>query len=142
MARELNDDQVDHIRALLEGEGKIQAIKVYREITGCSLAEAKGDVERIESAQSLNSDELKGSSLDRVKSALASGNKIEAIKRHREATGSGLKEAKEAVEAMIASGDVKWDKDRAHAKATSRGCGAMFLLAVGLAIALGVIWPG
>ena len=47
MARELNDDQVDHIRELLEGEGKIQAIKVYREITGSSLAEAKGDVERI-----------------------------------------------------------------------------------------------
>ena len=81
MAQELNDDQVDHIRALLEGEGKIQAIKVYREMTGCSLAEAKEDVERIESGQPPGSDGLGGGSLERVKSALASGNKIEAIKR-------------------------------------------------------------
>jgi ribosomal protein L7/L12 len=35
-----------------------------------------------------------------VKAQLRKGNKIEAIKIYREATGLGLKEAKEAVEAL------------------------------------------
>jgi ribosomal protein L7/L12 len=39
-----------------------------------------------------------------VEQALRNGNKIEAIKLFREATGVGLKEAKEAVEAMEAQG--------------------------------------
>ena len=38
--------------------------------------------------------------MDAVRAALRRGNKIEAIKLYREATGSGLKEAKDAVEAM------------------------------------------
>ncbi len=35
-----------------------------------------------------------------IRRLLAAGKKIEAIKRYREATGLGLKEAKDAVEAM------------------------------------------
>jgi|GEM_PF-1277782 len=41
-----------------------------------------------------------GDPLQAVREQLERGNKIEAIRLYREATGSGLKEAKEAVEAM------------------------------------------
>lgn len=37
-----------------------------------------------------------------IQSALRAGNKIEAIKRYREKTGLGLKEAKDAIDAMAA----------------------------------------
>ncbi len=36
----------------------------------------------------------------RILEALQQGNKIEAIKRYRELTGAGLKESKEAIEAI------------------------------------------
>jgi hypothetical protein len=42
--------------------------------------------------------ELSGEALAKVEAALARGNKIEAIKIYREATGSGLAEAKAAIE--------------------------------------------
>lgn len=41
--------------------------------------------------------------LDAIKAEIAAGNKIEAIKLYRDATGAGLAEAKEAVE-LIAAG--------------------------------------
>lgn len=40
--------------------------------------------------------------MERVRAALRDGNKIEAIKLYRELTGVGLKDAKDAVEAMEA----------------------------------------
>jgi hypothetical protein len=42
--------------------------------------------------------ELSSEAVGRVEAALAKGNKIEAIKIYREATGLGLKESKEAIE--------------------------------------------
>jgi ribosomal protein L7/L12 len=41
---------------------------------------------------------------DEIRQLLASGNKIAAIKRYREATGAGLAEAKVAVESLEAGG--------------------------------------
>lgn len=41
---------------------------------------------------------------DQIRELLASGNKIAAIKRYREATGVGLAEAKSAVESLEAGG--------------------------------------
>ncbi len=43
---------------------------------------------------------------EELRELLAAGNKMQAIKRYREETGSGLKEAKEAVEALTAGGEV------------------------------------
>ena len=43
---------------------------------------------------------------EEVRQLLTSGNKIQAMKRYREETGTGLAEAKEAVEALAAGGEV------------------------------------
>lgn len=39
--------------------------------------------------------------MEQIVESLRQGNKIEAIKEYRELTGSGLKESKEAIEALI-----------------------------------------
>lgn len=43
---------------------------------------------------------------EELRQLLASGHKIQAIKRYREETGSGLAEAKEGVESLAAGGEV------------------------------------
>ena len=68
-----------------------------------------------------------------ITDCLLAGRKIEAIKIYREATGVGLKEAKEAIDALAASLREKYPDRFPAAKA---GCGAMiaaglFVLAFG-----------
>ena len=73
--------------------------------------------------------------LDAITAALRAGNKIEAIKLHREATGFGLKESKEEVEAIEASLRTKFPEQFPAKPAAGKGClGVLvFGLATGLA---------
>lgn len=75
--------------------------------------------------------------LERVREAIRSGQKIEAIKIYREVTGLGLKEAKGAVERLIASGPDGYGSQRDSGGAghgavkSSSGCGAVLLVGFG-----------
>ena len=63
---------------------------------------------------------------EEVRAALASRRKIEAIKIYREATGLGLKESKEAVEAMqrgAAPANSSGPPSPSRPGVESRGCG-------------------
>lgn len=96
-----NQPLPDAVIDALQNGHTIEAIKLLRSATGLGLKEAKDVIDRYQSgnplthtaADSIN--QLPASVLD----ALQQGNKIEAIKRLREQTGLGLKEAKDAVEA-------------------------------------------
>lgn len=80
-------------------EGKVEeAIDVYVKFAGVDYYTAKDAVEAIQ--RSLQGDDSGAAeNLDaRVSRLMADGRKIEAIKIYREATGLGLKEAKDAVE--------------------------------------------
>ncbi len=98
----------DEIVRLVEQGQKTEAIKLMREVGGMDLAEAKKLVDVIErlggmppsSSTPVERPELPPEALAEVRAALAAGNKIEAIKLYREHTGLGLKEAKDAVDAM------------------------------------------
>lgn len=98
----------DEIVQLVQQGQKIEAIKLLREVGGVDLAEAKKLVDLIERLGGMPADsgtpverpELPPEALAQVRAALAAGNKIEAIKLYREHTGLGLKEAKDAVDAM------------------------------------------
>lgn len=97
----------ERIEKELQAGRLINAIKLYREETGAGLKEAKDAVERMRAALAglpsrpeLRTDTV---NLDRVQQEIAAGRLINAIKLYREATGVGLKEAKEAVERMQAS---------------------------------------
>jgi ribosomal protein L7/L12 len=115
MHQPLSEAQLAQLeKALTEGR-KIEAIKWYRELTGVGLKEAKDEVEFLEASLPKNraigevavpskdlgpNTTVNPSETDDVAALLFRGNKIGAIKRHREATGLGLKESKNAVEAL------------------------------------------
>ncbi len=92
------------VKAALDRGNKIEAIKLLRHVTGLGLKEAKEAVERVEAGGSLNMPHkvFKGAGSAGIASLLLQGNKIEAIRLYREQNGVGLKDAKKAVEAMLA----------------------------------------
>ena len=102
------------IRAMIAGDNKIEAIKRVRELTGLGLKESKDYVEALPRAALYDlptpvpppvaGTNLAAPDLTEVSALLAGGNKIAAIKRLRELTGLGLKEAKDYVEAMPSGG--------------------------------------
>jgi ribosomal protein L7/L12 len=92
-------------RALALAGNKIAAIKRVRELTGLGLKEAKDMVEAWDVGGAMPtlpaaSPAAPRGDMAEVRAILFSGNKIAAIKRYRELTGVGLKEAKDAVERM------------------------------------------
>ncbi len=105
------------ISALVAGDNKIAAIKRVRELTGLGLKEAKDYVEALPRsalpelptsvAHPVANTQLAAPDLADVSALLAGGNKIAAIKRLRELTSLGLKEAKDYVEAMPAGGPLQ-----------------------------------
>ena len=104
----LQPQHVQKIHELIDAQQILMAIQVYREATGVSLAEAKQAVEqmmRMETARppsdSRNFDNPVLES--KIRSLLAKGKKIEAVKIYREEYGIGLKEAKDAVDRIEAT---------------------------------------
>ena len=91
------------VRALAIAGNKIAAIKLYRELTGVGLKEAKDYVDALESDSSpLAASPVAASSGDLadVRALALQGQKIQAIKLYRELTGAGLKEAKDYVDSL------------------------------------------
>jgi ribosomal protein L7/L12 len=130
---DLDENWRRHLMELLRHGHKIEAIKVYREATGAGLAEAKTFVEELE--RTLRTGELPGSKNEVIADLetdllehLREGRKIEAIKRYRQATNAGLKEAKDAVEALAQQRGI-----------TPRRAGCLGVVAL-VAIAAGAMW--
>ncbi len=69
---------------------------------------------------------------------LMKGNKIEAIKLYREATGAGLKDAKDFIEALVA----KVNQERPGTIPKPTGCGTVALLIALFVLALAVALHG
>lgn len=99
-AADLSADDARVVELMREGK-KIEAVKVYRECHGVGLAEAKAAVETLAeggtpaAAASPEAD-------DDVLELMRNQKKIDAIKVYRERYHVGLKEAKDAVEALAA----------------------------------------
>ena len=68
-----------------------------------------------------------------------SGRKIEAIKIYREATGKGVKEAKEFIDALIPKLKEQDPEKYAKLGAQGAGCASMLLFCVG-ATAASMVW--
>ncbi len=96
-----NEDLVQQIRTLVEQDKKIEAIKVYRGLTGAGLREAKDAVEAIQRGETPELPSTPSSDTDaEVLRMLDRGEKIQAVKCYREQTGASLMEAKNAVESL------------------------------------------
>jgi len=99
-------DDIARIRAALKNGNKIEAIKLLRAASGLDLAQAKDAIENFErnpDAAQFATQPAAPANVPppAVLAALMAGNKVEAIKLHREANRIGLKEAKEAVEQIV-----------------------------------------
>jgi ribosomal protein L7/L12 len=135
--------------AIADGR-KIEAIKLYREATGASLVDAKHAVESLEAAVPATggvsaptagprSSVLSDDQRDAVMAALAQGHKIQAIKLYREATGVGLKAAKDAVEAMETGSPELAGRPQLAMRPASSGRPAVAFAALMLALLLGFV---
>lgn len=101
------DGHLQDVTALARRGEQVNAIRLYRGLTRAGLAEAKEAVERLERGETLSPPALdrltappRPPADGEVEQLLIAGRKIEAIKRQRELTGWGLKESKDAVEAL------------------------------------------
>ena len=108
-AREQAASLPAQVRELAATGRKLEAIKAYREATGADLVTAKNAVESLNSPQAAYPPQRilvdypgtapTGLNLTpEIMALVEQGNKIQAIKRYRELTGAGLKEAKDKVE--------------------------------------------
>lgn len=132
-----DSDSLSEVREQIKRGKKIEAIRIYREITGSSLKEAKEAVQAIELGRpvAVPGQVAIGSApaafassaeaMDEIKQLLRSGNKIEAIRVHREAFNTGLKDAKDAVEAI--ESDLKFQAAPKPSVAQSAGQSASFV---------------
>jgi ribosomal protein L7/L12 len=104
----LTPDQVQKIHKLLHDKQLIQAVYVYHEATGVSLAEAREAVEEM-ARDELTKPPAGVRNYDdpvlesKIRSLLSKGKKIEAVKIYRAEYGISLKEAKDAVDRIEAS---------------------------------------
>lgn len=88
-----------HVASLWRSNNKIAAIKRLREETGMGLAEAKHALESRLDGGDGHEPPHEGAALRAaIEAALARGDKIVAIKLLRDATGIGLKDAKDRIE--------------------------------------------
>lgn len=93
---------------LIRAGNKIGAIKLYREKTGVGLKEAKDAVEQGDfSGLHPIHVQPSGAPEEQALTLLRAGKKIEAIKLWRERTGKGLKDSKDAVEALAHSHNIE-----------------------------------
>lgn len=126
----LSPEQLAEIEAIVADGEMIEAIKRYRELTGASLATAKRDVDRLRPGLSLG--EEAGAALEfaeELEELLRQGKKIEAIKRYREGTGAGLRDAKEAVDVLDRELRATSSADDFASPAVQRGgCASAILL--------------
>ncbi len=98
---------VERIRQLVYEGKKIEAIKLVREQTDLGLKEARdavdafirGETPLLSPRRSVETGPY-GLDLAPIQDQLLQGNKLNAIKLYREQTGVGLREAKDAVEAI------------------------------------------
>jgi ribosomal protein L7/L12 len=135
---------LDNIKAHIATGGKIEAIELYRDATGAELAEAKEAIELIaagrppkpESGARISDRDTQ----DRLSAAIAAGRKIEAIRLYRESTGTGLKDAKDAVDALERQQHPARVKAREAAVRRVRHVVMLgFLAALGLALLISVL---
>jgi ribosomal protein L7/L12 len=119
----ISDNDLEAVRAEVRAGRKIEAIKLLREATGLGLAEAKQFVERLEhdpGAAPSDLEELSDSDVQQIQAAIFAGDKIGAIRLHREASGMGLKESKDFIEALDA--ELRRTDPTRFTAAPAKGC--------------------
>ena len=104
---QLSDHQLNEVRSAAVSS-KLQAIKIYKELTGASLGESKQFVEWLEEAKQsdgtnnggLSNGGLSNEVMDIVLDELSAGKKVAAIRLYRNHTGKTLIESRVFIEGL------------------------------------------
>ena len=123
-------DPATEIRSLLQQGARLEAVKLYRTQSGCSLRDAKKAIEDFEAGQPLKLPELNvDTDLEpELLRLLGQGQKLAAVRLYREKTGTELIDAKRTVEMLAAR----------HGMAAQQNSGCGLLAFIAVAIAAGV----
>lgn len=147
---ELSEEQVATLTQLVRDGQKIQAIKLCNEWTGMGLKDAKDFVDglerQLEDGHPAWGEEplpyrpmgtMSEDQAQRMTEAIFAGQKIEAIKLYREATGTGLKESKGFVDDL--EKQLRQECPERFTSAARAGCGLVVLIGgvIGLIAGLG-----
>jgi len=93
----------EQLRSVLDRGEKAGAISLYREQTGAGQQDASDAVDAFEQGEPLPSlPEVEAGLEEEILALLQSGKRIQAVKAYREQTGSTLKHAARAVDALAA----------------------------------------
>lgn len=96
------EEQAQEIQRLVAAGKKIEAIALYRELSGVGLAQAKEDIEAAMAEVQSSAAKTTTASPESMIVELENRRKINAIKLFRELTNVGLKEAKDAIDEIEA----------------------------------------
>ena len=134
MSDSISNDDLERIRAAAAAGRKIEAIKLYRAASGVGLAEAKKAVEALAAGRPVGGAPMEAASnddIDAIEAAVFAGEKIQAIRLYRDATGEGLKEAKDFIDAVEA--ELRRTEPTKFTAPAANGCGltVLGLLVVG-----------
>jgi ribosomal protein L7/L12 len=121
-----NDDFENELRSLVTDGNRLEAVKRFRKHTGAGLNQAAEAVDALAREQGISQRQSDSVEWD-VLLLLESGQKIQAIKFYRQRMGSGLREAKQAVERIAAE----------HNISTPRGAGCFSVIALAVVSLLG-----
>lgn len=125
-------EEFAEIARLVRAGNKLQAIKLYRQVTGAGLAESKDAIDKIAGGGILEISNVPidyvppGPTRDRaaqiaaIGRLLRAGNKIQAIKVYRETFGVGLKEAKDGIDRLETTVDTPGAFDLHPAETAAR----------------------
>jgi ribosomal protein L7/L12/DNA-binding beta-propeller fold protein YncE len=111
--------KIQEISRLAHQGEKIEAIKLYREVFGVGLKEAKDAVEQIEAGQPVTFVQTVQTPLDadqftaELQQLISQGDKVEAVKRYHQTYQVGLKQAKEAIDGLETTGRLEIPGDSA-----------------------------
>ena len=131
----LNEQQAKAIAALLDSGLKLEAVRRYREFTGTSLFVAKEHVGQIQRTGNYNDlseavpagGTIGDEEMEHILDAIEQGEKNNAIKIYKDATGQSLRDSKEFVEKLM--GELEILDPNAVGKT---GCAGTVLIAIGL----------
>ncbi len=152
---ELSQENSNSISELILAGQKIEAIKAYKEITGMGLRESKEFIDDLEAQlrrdypdfpQNLASSpkshrpsmgNIPEEDAKKMTDFIFAGQKIAAIKMYKEATGLGLKESKDVIDALEKQLREECPDEFAHAAKT----GCSLLLAAGALVTMAAsVW--
>ena len=146
---ELSHEETGRLTDLILAGQKIEAIKVYKDITGMGLRESKEFIDDFEAQLRREHPDFPGSvafnpkphrpslgnmpedDAKKMTDLIFAGQKLAAIKMYRDATGLGLKESKQFIDQLEKQLREECPENFAHAAKT--GCS---VVAVGVLLAL------